>query len=183
MDNGKKIAIFCSSSYTISQKYNDAARQAVRLICGKGFSVVSGGAVKGTMGVVADEVRKCGGTHIGVIPHFMEQYCYPDLDELIWTDTMSVRKEKMREDTSAVIALPGGIGTLDEVIETHVLAKLGRYTGKVIALNIDGFYDPLKSLLDHYVETEMTAPKDRDLLLFPSTVEELSTILDNLVSE
>lgn len=180
MDNGKKIALFCSSSGTISEKYNEAAREAVREICARGFTVVSGGTVKGTMGVVGDEVRNCGGRHIGILPHFMSYCQYPELDTTIWTGTMAERKEKMREGTSAVIALPGGIGTLDEVIEVHVLAKLGKYSGKVIALNVDGFYDPLKSLLDHYVNTGMMAPSDRDLMLFPGSVDELAFILDKL---
>ena len=108
MDREKKVVVFCASSYSIPQKYNDVAREVVRLLCGKGYGVVSGGAVKGTMGVVADEVVKCGGVHIGVIPRFMEQYLYPQLDTLIWTETMSERKELMRKGTCAAIALPGG---------------------------------------------------------------------------
>ena len=179
MDREKKVVVFCSSSYSIPQKFNDVAREVVRLLCGRGYGVVSGGAVKGTMGVVADEVVRCGGTHTGVIPRFMEQYLYPQLDTLIWTETMSERKELMRKGTCAAIALPGGIGTLDELVETHVLAKLGKYSGKVIALNVDGFYDPLKALLDHYVDTGMLNPSDRDLLLFPETVKELAAILDS----
>ncbi|MBQ8069293.1 MAG: TIGR00730 family Rossman fold protein [Bacteroidales bacterium] len=179
MDREKKVVVFCASSYSIPQKYNDVAREVVRLLCGKGYGVVSGGAVKGTMGVVADEVIKCGGVNIGVIPRFMKQYLYPQLDTLIWTETMSERKELMRKGTCAAVALPGGIGTLDELVETHVLAKLGKYHGKVIAFNVDGFYDPLKALLDHYVDSGMLNPSDRDLLLFPETVEELSAILDS----
>ena len=183
MEREKKIVVFCSSSYTILEKYNQAAREVIDEVCKRGYAVVSGGAVKGTMGVVADEVRKCGGVHIGVIPRFMEEYVYPDLDTLIWTDTMSERKELMREGTVAAIALPGGIGTLDELIETLVLAKLGRYHGKVIAFNVDGFFDSLKALLDHYVQTNMLSPADRDRILFPETVSELSAILDTLDSE
>ena len=86
---------------------------------------------------------------------------------------MSERKEAMRAGTCAAIALPGGIGTLDELIETHVLAKLGKYEGKLYALNLDGFYEPLKQLMDHYVATGMMTPRDRDLLQFPDSVEEL----------
>ena len=96
---------------------------------------------------------------------------------VIWTDSMSTRKECMREDTVAAIALPGGIGTLDELIETHVLCKLGKYQGRVFALNLDGFYNPLKALLDHYVNTGMMDPQDRELLKFPDTVEELISYL------
>ena len=101
------------------------------------------------MGVVADEVVRCGGRHVGIVPRFMEDVVYPSLDETVWTDTMAERKELMREGTCVAVALPGGIGTLDELIETLTLAKLDLYKGKIIALDFDGFYEPLKALLDH----------------------------------
>ena len=90
---------------------------------------------------------------------------------------MSARKEKMREDADIVIALPGGIGTLDELIETLVLRKLDRWQGRIFALNVNGFYDPLAALLDHYVATGMLEPHDRALIAFPRTAEELTTLL------
>ena len=83
----------------------------------------------------------------------------------------------MRADTCAAIALPGGIGTMDELIETLVLVKLGRYQGQVIALNLEGYYEPLKALLDHYVKYQMMTPEDRELMQFPNTVEELIALL------
>lgn len=177
MAEEKKVVFYCSSSYDIDNKFNQAAREAVRAACSLGYTIVSGGAVKGTMGVVADEVVSCGGRHIGVIPRFMACYRHPSLDETIWTETMDERKELMREGTLAAIALPGGIGTLDELIGTLTLAKLGKYPGKVIALNLEGFYEPLKALLDHYVAVRMLGPSDRELILFPSTPEELSELL------
>jgi hypothetical protein len=87
---------------------------------------------------------------------------------------MAERKERMREGTSAAIALPGGIGTLDEFIESHVLVKLGQYAGKLLVLNIDGFFDPFKALLDHYEATGMLEPRDRALILFADSVAELA---------
>lgn len=85
---------------------------------------------------------------------------------------MSERKEKMREGTDAVIAMPGGIGTLDEFIETFVLLKLKRYEGKVILLNSFGFYDPLIGLLDYYVKTGMLEADVLESLLVASDVDE-----------
>ena len=79
----------------------------------------------------------------------------------------------MRKDTVAAIALPGGIGTLDELMETHVLRKLHKYEGDIYALNLDGFYNPLKDLLAHFAKTNMTAQQDIDLIRFPETVEDL----------
>ena len=170
----RKIAVFCSASYDISRKYHEAAREAVRALHSYGYTLVSGGTVKGMMGTVADESARCGGRHVGVVPRFMKDLRFPGLDEVVWTDTMAERKERMREGTSAAIALPGGIGTLDEFIESLVLVKLGRYAGKLLVLNVDGFFDPFKALLDHYVATMMLKPEDRDLVIFADTPEALA---------
>lgn len=177
MAEEKKIVIYCSASENIDQQYNEAAAEFIRGAVAEGFTIVSGGTVKGTMGVVSDTVRQCGGRHIGVIPRFMEEFVYDSLSEVIYTDTMSERKEKMREGTCAAIALPGGIGTLDELVETLALAKLRRYDGKIYALNIDGFYDKFIDLLDFYVETGMLGAGDRGLIAFPSSVSEMLSML------
>ena len=150
-----KIAVFCSASYTIDPKYNKVAREFVRAASLRGYGIVSGGTIKGTMGEISDEIRNCGGWHLGVIPRFMEQYMYPDLSEVIWTDTMAERKTLLREGTVAVVALPGGIGTLDEVIETYALLHLKQYDGRIFLLNHEGFYEPLRALLQHYVDVNM----------------------------
>ena len=122
-----KIAVFCSASYEIDPKYNKVAREFVRAASLRGYRIVSGGTIKGTMGEISDELKSCGGYHLGVVPRFMEQYAYPELSELIRTDSISERKTILREDTCAVVALPGGIGTLDEVIETFTLMYLKNY--------------------------------------------------------
>ena len=173
----RKAVVFCSASGDIDPKYNEAAREVVRALHSYGWTLVSGGSFRGTMGVIADEMKRLGGKHIGVLPRFMAGLEYDGLTELHWSDTMADRKERMRQGTQAAIALPGGIGTLDEIIETHVLAKLGRYGGKVFALNVDGFFNPFKALLDHYVATGMLEPRDRELLVFADTVEELAEYL------
>ena len=173
----RKAVVFCSASGDIDPKYNEAAREVVRALHSYGWTLVSGGSFRGTMGVIADEMKRLGGKHIGVLPRFMAGLEYDGLTEIHWSDTMADRKERMRQGTEAAIALPGGIGTLDELIETHVLAKLGRYGGKVYALNVDGFFDPFKALLDHYVATGMLEPRDRALLVFADTPAELAEYL------
>ena len=150
-----KIAVFCSASYTIDPKYNKVAREFVRAASLRGYGIVSGGTIKGTMGEISNELRDCGGWHLGVIPRFMKQYVYPELSEVIWTDTMAERKTLLREGTTAVVALPGGIGTLDEVIETYALLHLKQYDGRIFLLNHEGFYEPLRALLQHYVDVNM----------------------------
>ena len=175
----KKIAVFCSASFEIDPKYNKVAREFVRAASLRGYGVVTGGTIKGTMGEISDELHACGGYHLGVIPRFMSQYVYPDLSELIWTDTMAERKTLLREGTSAVVALPGGVGTLDELIETVALVHLKQYSGKMAVLNHEGFYEPLKVLLDHYVATGMMPQVTRDKVLFAETAEQLLDMLEN----
>ena len=173
----KQVTIYCSSSSKIDPKYDAAARELVRALHALGYGIVSGGGARGTMGAITDESVRVGGQHIAVLPRFMDGLENTEITRVIWTDTMSTRKEFMRADTCAAIALPGGIGTMDELIETLVLVKLGRYNGQVIALNMDGYYEPLKTLLDHYVKHKMMEPQDRDLMKFPTSVEELIALL------
>lgn len=173
----RKALFFCSSYYGIDPKYNQAARDTVRAACLAGYDIVSGGTVKGTMADVVEEAHRCGARSYGILPRFMTGLEHPLLDSVQWVDSMSERKEKMREGTSVAIALPGGIGTLDELAETYCLSKMNLYAGKVIAYNLDGFYDSLKKLLDHYVETGMLDTDSRKKIYFPTTVQELEKLL------
>ena len=174
--NGK-IAVFCSASFEIDPKYNRVAREFVRAASLCGYGIVSGGTVKGTMGEISDELHSCGGYHLGVIPRFMQQYVYPDLTETVWTDTMAERKTLLREGTCAVVALPGGIGTLDEVIETFALVHLKQYFGKIFLLNHDGFYEPLRQLLRHYVDTGMMTEATMSKICFAESKDEILSAL------
>lgn len=173
-----KIAVFCSASNAIKPEYNFVAREFVRSASSCGYGIVSGGTVKGTMGEIADEVNCCGGYHLGVIPRFMQQYVYPEMSETVYTDTMAERKTLLREGTVAVVALPGGIGTLDELIETFALIHLKQYHGKIFVLNHNGFYNPLKVLLEHYVAEGMLCQETMDKLVFAQTSEDILAQLD-----
>ena len=174
----KKVAIFCAASVKIDEKYNAAAREVVRALHALNYTIVSGGGKIGTMGAITAESVKVGGRHIAVLPRFMDGLQNPDIQEVIWTDTMAQRKEKMREGACAAIALPGGIGTVDEFIETHTLKKLHKWEGELFALNLDGFWDPYIALLDHFVEEGSLEAQDRDLVHFPRTVAELIACFD-----
>lgn len=169
----KKIAVFCSASPNIDPQYNKVAREFVRAASLRGYGIVTGGTIKGTMGEVSDELHSCGGYHLGVIPRFMKQYVYPDLSEVIWTDTMAERKELLRKGACAVVALPGGIGTLDELIETYALVHLKQYDARLMVLNHNGFYEPLRALLTHYRDTGMLSQKTFEMVVFADTPDEL----------
>jgi uncharacterized protein (TIGR00730 family) len=174
----KKIAVFCSASYNIDPQYNKVARAFVRAASLCGYGIVSGGTIKGTMGEISDELASCGGYHLGVIPRFMEQYVYPGLSEVIWTDTMAERKTLLRKDTSAVVALPGGIGTLNELMETFALVHLKQYDGRIFVLDHEGFYEPLRNLLEHYVKTGMLSQETMNKIGFADTPQQLLKMLN-----
>ena len=174
-----KIAVFCSASNEIDHEYNKVARSFVRAASLCGYTIVSGGTIKGTMGEISKEIASCGGRHIGIVPEFMKGIEAPELTEIVWTDTMSARQAKMREGTVASVALPGGIGTLDELIETLTQKKLGFYGGRIYALDWNGFYKPLEMLLDHYVKTGMLEKRHREMIHFCSVPEDILESLEN----
>ena len=173
----KRAVFFCSASYDIKAEYNQAAREIVRAACLSGYDIVSGGTVKGTMGVICDEASRYGVEVIGAIPRFMKGLEHPALTRCIWTDRMSERKDAMREGTCLAVALPGGIGTLDELAETCCLAKMGLYGGRVVAFNMDGFYQPFKEQLELYVRNGFMDAEALSLIHFPETVDELKKLL------
>ena len=174
-----KIAVYCSASLEIDPKFNKVAREFVRAASLHGYGIVTGGTIKGTMGEVSDELRDCGGYHLGVIPRFMEQYVYPELSEVIWTDTMAERKALLRKDTCAVVALPGGVGTLDEVIEVLALVHLKQYFGKIFLLNHEGFYEPLRQLLQHYVDMKMMTEATMSKVVFAEKPQDILNALED----
>ena len=172
-----RALFFCSACAGIAPEYNEAARALVRAAASRGYEIASGGTVKGTMGVICDEAAACGAVVRGVLPRFMEPLAHPALTQVVWTETMAERKEAMREGADVVFALPGGIGTMDELFETLVLAKLGRFHGRIAALNIGRFYEPLDALLEHFVATGMLEASDKAILHLPETVEEAIALL------
>lgn len=173
----KRALFYCSASEVIDPEFNNVAREVVRAVCAHGYDVCSGGTIKGTMRPVSEEAAACGVKVKGVLPRFMKGLESPCLTETLWTDTMSERKQVMREGVSLCIALPGGIGTLDELVETYTLVKMGLCDAKVIAFNWKGFYEPLRSLLDHYVSTGMLDAASRELIHFPARVADLEELI------
>ena len=129
------------------------------------------------MDVVSKAAAEFGECNIGVLPEFMRGLESPCLTEVEWTSTMSSRKEGMRRGAPVAIALPGGVGTLDELFETMVLVKLSRMDCKVVAYDVDGFWKPLEDLLDHLVKTGMLSPADRDILHVVDSIEALGELL------
>jgi len=140
------VCVYCSSSNAIADTYPPVAEALGRGLARRGGRLIYGGGSVGLMGVVARAVHEEGGTVVGVIPERLkarEGIAYEYADDLIVTDTMSERKERMYTEADAFAVLPGGFGTLEEFLEVLTLKQLG-YHGRPIALvNHDGFFDPL----------------------------------------
>ena len=178
----KRVCVYCSSSNTLDKKYLEAAKDFAKAASVYNYTVVCGGSIRGLMGVIADTMLDNNGSVVGVIPEFMQEIeiHHPRIKDLIIVETMSQRKELLRENCDAVVALPGGIGTLDELLEVFTLKKLDRYDGKVMLLNVYGFYDPLIKLLDHLVTENFLCPQYRKSLHVFNTTEELTQAINNL---
>ena len=144
----KTITVYCASSSHIDEAYFQAARELGSLMARCGITVVNGSGKTGLMGAVNQGAIDAGGKTIGVIPQFMfdRSWQHPGLTELIVTPDMHRRKEKMAELADAVIALPGGVGTFEELLEIITWRKLGLFNGPIVILNTNGYYDPLLTM-------------------------------------
>ena len=150
-----KVCVFAASSSRVDGEYSEAASSLGKLLARENMEVVFGGGGIGLMGILADTVLRENGKITGVIPEFMknEGWGHDSISEMVITSGMSERKNKMFEMSDGVVALPGGIGTLEELTEAITLKQLGLFRGPVIILNISGFYDHFIAFLEHMVET------------------------------
>ena len=148
------ICVYCGSSTGNNPDYVQSANQLGQLLAQAGITLVYGGGTSGIMGTIARAVKSNGGKVVGIIPDFLikkeARNKNDDLfDEFIVTETMHQRKQLMFDRSDAFLALPGGIGTLEEIVEIMTWAQLGRHTKPIAFANIDGFYNPMIALLDH----------------------------------
>lgn len=154
-------SVYTSSSDAVDGPFPDAARAFGRRIGERGDELVYGGTAVGIMGVLSETVRDAGGKVIGVLPRLMEERGLADhaCDELVVTDGMAARKQVMIERADAFVALPGGFGTLEELLEVLTLKQLGYHDKAITLLNVDGFYDPLLALFDHLYQLRFAKPE------------------------
>ncbi len=150
----KSVCVYCASSSKINPDYFEAAREIGRLLAQRGMRCVCGAGNQGLMSTLADSVLAHGGEVLGVIPQFMidEGWCHPGLTQTVVTADMHERKERMAQEADAVIALPGGCGTLEELFEIITWKQLGLFLNPIVILNIDGYYDPLIAMLNKAID-------------------------------
>jgi uncharacterized protein (TIGR00730 family) len=153
-DNQERVVcVYCASSKSCHAEYHAAAFRLGELLASDGCSIIYGGGAVGSMGALADGALSKGGRVVGVIPEFMIEleWEHPGVTELKKVEDMRTRKHLMLSQSQAVVALPGGTGTLEELLEAITLKKLGFYLNPIILVNTRGFYDPLIQLLSHAV--------------------------------
>ena len=146
-----KICVYCGSGKGTDPAFVQAARDFGKILAENGIGLVYGGGGSGIMGALAHSVVDHGGTVTGIIPDFLvrQEHAFRGAQEMIVTHDMHERKRTMFELADAFVALPGGIGTLEELVEQLTWVQLGRHLKPVLAVNIEGFWEPLCALLDH----------------------------------
>ena len=166
----KSVCVYCASSSKINPRYFEAARETGRLLAQNGMRCVCGAGNQGLMGTLADSVLENGGEVLGVIPRFMidEGWCHKGLTETIVTADMHERKERMAQEADAVIALPGGCGTMEELFEI------------IVILNIDGYYNPLIEMLHNAIGENFMRQEHARMWQVAQTPQEAVDAIQNM---
>ena len=180
MSNLKRLAVYCGSAPGSNPVFADAARATARAMVARGVDLVYGGGRLGLMGLIADSVLERGGRVDGVIPEALVnlEVAHEGVTELYRVETMHERKAKMTELADAFLALPGGIGTLDELFEAWSWNALGYHAKPFCLLNVEGFWDGLIEFMDHATASGFLSKQRRSQLLVAASPEEALDLLD-----
>lgn len=181
MSSVKSIAVYCASSNKVRASFVTAAERLGELIAVEGKRLVYGDGGIGLMAAVARGALREGGEVVGVIPQFMVDQAWnnPDSTKTIITQTMHERKATICEISDAMVALPGGIGTFEELLECLTWKQLGLHHNPVVILNTEGYYDKLLACIDQMVEEQMMRPIHKDMYVVVSEPEEVLPAIMN----
>jgi uncharacterized protein (TIGR00730 family) len=165
--NLSSVAVFCGSNFGGSPDYRDAAAALGREMASRGITLVYGGTHMGLMGVLADAVLSAGGQAVGIINRRLHErgHLHPKLSRHEIAVDMRERKARMAALADAFIAMPGGLGTLEELFEAATLTQLGDHVKACGALNVRGFFDPMRAMLDHAVTEGFMKAEHRDMVV------------------
>ena len=171
----KLLCVYCASSDRLDPKYYAAAEELGALLVAQGWGLVYGGGKTGLMGAVARATKAAGGKVVGVIPEFMKvrELAFDEADELISVITMRERKLLMETRADAFVTLPGGFGTLEEIMEILTLRQLDVVRKPCVFLNQDGFYDDLIRLFEKMLAEKFFKPANMELFSVAHTVPEI----------
>ena len=173
------VCVYCASSTQIDDKYFRAAEELGHLIAEHGLTLITGAGKLGLMNTIENAALEAGGKVTGVIPSFMvrEGWHHEGLTELIETPSMHERKQTMANLSDGIIALPGGCGTMEELLEIITWKQLGLYVNPLVILNVDGFYDALLAQLEKAVEENFMRTIHADIWKVASTPVEAMELL------
>lgn len=175
-----RICVYCASSAKIDEIYFEATERLAKILVNSGVQVIYGGGGHGLMGKLADTVLAQGGQIKGIMPQFMNEveWAHKNVTDFEFTNTMHERKAKFLENIDALIALPGGTGTLEELLEAITLKRLGQFTKPIIILNTNGYYDPLIQMLERCVEEKFLRPIHAEMWTFVHQPEEVMSAIN-----
>lgn len=173
-NNIKSVCVYCASSTQVDPIYYETANKLGRLLGEQQIRVINGAGNTGLMCALSDGALDVDGEVTGVIPHFMieQNWCHQGLTEVVEVDSMHERKQRMADLSDAVIALPGGCGTLEELLEAITWKQLGLYLNPIVILNVKGYFDPLLEMLRKAVDERFMRPQHARLWAVASTPEE-----------
>lgn len=176
-----KITVYCGSRFGKGDKYIDCARNLGEWIARSGHSLVYGGGKAGLMGTVANTVLENRGQVLGVIPSFLmkKEIAHDGLTEMSVVETMSERKYRMVQEGDVFIALPGGLGTLEELAEVLSWARIGQNDKPCILYNLDGYYNSLKNLIQTMVREEFLDQEAMEEIFFAESLEEMESYIED----
>ena len=174
MNQIHSVCVYSASSTKIDATYFEAAEELGRLLAKQDIRLINGAGSIGLMRSVADAVLASGGKVTGVIPHFMveQNWHHTGLTELVEVNSMHERKQRMADLSDAVIALPGGCGTLEELLEIITWKQLGLYLNPIVVLNTNGFFDPLLAMLERAIDESFMRRQHGEIWKVATTPEE-----------
>lgn len=178
---GSRIAVYCASSAKADKIYLNQAEYLAEDFIEKKVKLVFGGGKTGLMGHLASKVLASHGKVQGVMPNFLKdiELNHPRVKDFIFVETMSERKQLLMKETEGLIALPGGCGTLEELLEAITLKRLGRYLKPIIIVNFDGFYDSLLELLSKMVKENFMRPEHLSLWTVVTDAKDALSAIEN----
>lgn len=178
----KTVCVYCASSTKIDQAYVDAAQRLGELLAENNMSVVNGAGKMGLMAAVSNAALEKGGKVTGVIPSFMVEqgWQHDGLTELIVVPDMHERKKTMAKLSDAIIALPGGCGTLEELLEVITWKQLGLYLNPIVILNTKGYFDPLIDMLQRAVDENFMRKQHMDIWAVAKTPEQAIDLINTM---
>ena len=170
-----KICVYCASSPRIDKAYFEATEELAKLLVEAKIDVVYGGGATGLMGQLADTVLEHGGNIKGIMPQFMNEveWAHKKVTDFEFTETMHERKAKFLEGIDGIVTLPGGCGTVEELMEVITLKRLGQFDKPIVILNTNNYYAPMKAMMEQFVNEKFMSEVHLEMWQFVDTAKEV----------